>query len=160
MFVVRRARPEDAAAIAGFNRAMALETEQRVLIPGVVETGVRRLLETPALGFYGVAERAGGVVACLMVTHEWSDWRNGLFWWIQSVYVQPGSRRQGAYRQLYDFVRAQARSDPGVCGFRLYAATGNAVAHRTYTALGMMRTDYRVYEELRPGHGGVPVQAA
>jgi ribosomal protein S18 acetylase RimI-like enzyme len=86
-----------------------------------------------------------------MVTNEWSDWRNGLFWWIQSVYVQKDWRRQGVYRRLYEHVRAMAQADPGVCGFRLYVEKDNDVAHATYAALGMVQTDYLIYEELKPG---------
>ena len=116
-----------------------------------------RLLNDPSLGFYVVAERAGEVVGSLMVTNEWSDWRNGLFWWIQSVYIVPAARRQGVYRALYDFVREMARADPGICGFRLYVEKDNTAAQRTYSSLGMAPTDYLVYEELKaavPYFGG------
>jgi GNAT superfamily N-acetyltransferase len=148
---IRKAQARDADAIAAFNRAMALETEGKALIPELVAAGVRRLLEEPALGFYAVAEHGHHVVGCLMVTNEWSDWRNGLFWWIQSVYVERGWRRRGVYRRLYDFIRELARSEPGICGFRLYVEKENAVAQRTYAALGMAATDYLMYEELKPG---------
>ena len=116
-FSIRKARLQDASAIAGFNRAMALETEGRSLIPEVVQAGVLRLLDTPALGFYVVAESGDKVIACLMVTNEWSDWRNGLLWWIQSVYVEAGWRRRGVYRSLYDFVRALAEADLASAAF-------------------------------------------
>ncbi|MDP3759260.1 MAG: N-acetyltransferase [Ramlibacter sp.] len=149
---IRKAEPRDAAAIARFNSAMALETEGKALLPERVNPGVQRLLGDPSLGFYVVAEQAGsGVVGSLMVTNEWSDWRNGLFWWIQSVYIVPAARRQGVYRALYDFVRDMARADPGICGFRLYVEKDNAAAQRTYSALGMEPTDYLVYEELKAG---------
>jgi GNAT superfamily N-acetyltransferase len=147
----RRGEQRDADTIAAFNAAMALETEGKALIPEVIGAGVRRLIDTPSLGFYVVAEHAGQVVACLMVTHEWSDWRNGLFWWIQSVYVKQDFRRQGVYRRLYEHVRALASSDASVCGFRLYVENENAAAHATYASLGMKQTDYLVYEELKPG---------
>lgn len=148
---IRRAEARDAPAIAAFNQAMALETEHRALIPDLIAAGVRRLLSDPALGFYVVAEHEGQVVACLMVTNEWSDWRNGLFWWIQSVYVQAPWRRRGVYRGLYDFVREAAARDPAICGFRLYVEKDNVVAQRTYASLGMAATDYQMYEELKPG---------
>ncbi|AMO23451.1 GNAT family N-acetyltransferase [Ramlibacter solisilvae] len=148
---LRKGEPRDAGAIAAFNAAMALETEGRALIPEVIDAGVRRLIATPSLGFYIVAEHEGRVVACLLVTHEWSDWRNGLFWWIQSVYVAPDWRRQGVYRRLYEHVRELAQSEPGVCGFRLYVEKDNATAHATYAALGMSQTHYLIYEELKPG---------
>lgn len=149
--VIRKAQPRDADAIAAFNSAMALETEGRALLGERIGAGVRRLLADASLGFYAVAEHEGEVVGCLMVTNEWSDWRDGLFWWIQSVYVAPPWRRRGVYRRLYQFVRELAAADPGICGFRLYVEKENAAAQRTYEALGMTRTDYLVYEELRPG---------
>jgi GNAT superfamily N-acetyltransferase len=149
--IVRKAQAADAGTIADFNSAMALHTEGKALIPEVIGAGVRRLIEQPALGFYVVAESAGRVVACLMVTNEWSDWRNGLFWWIQSVYVEPEWRRQGVYRRLYDFVRGLAKADAAICGFRLYVEKDNKVAQATYASLGMAPTDYQIYEELKPG---------
>jgi len=149
--IIRKAERCDADAIAGCNSAMALETEGKALLPGRVNPGVLRLLNDPSLGFYVVAEQAGSVVGSLMVTNEWSDWRNGLFWWIQSVYIVPAARRQGVYRALYDFVRDMARADPGICGFRLYVEKDNTAAQRTYSSLGMEPTDYLVYEELKAG---------
>ena len=149
--VIRRAEMRDADTIAAFNARMAHETEGKELIPEVIGAGVRKLLATPTLGFYLVAEHEGRVIANLMVTNEWSDWRNGLFWWIQSVYVDAAYRRQGVYRRMYEEVRSLARADAGVCGFRLYVEKENDVAHATYAALGMQETDYFMYEELKPG---------
>ncbi|MHB1122547.1 MAG: GNAT family N-acetyltransferase [Ramlibacter sp.] len=148
---IRKAHAGDADHIAAFNRAMAWETEGKALIPELIAAGVRRLLAEPALGFYAVAEHDGEVVGCLMVTNEWSDWRNGLFWWIQSVYVTEPWRCRGVYRRLYDFIRELAQSEPGVCGFRLYVEKENTTAQRTYSSLGMAPTDYLIYEELKPG---------
>lgn len=150
-FLVRRAQPADADAIAAFNAAMAFETEGKRLLPQVLGAGVRRLLVEPGLGFYLVAEAQGEVVACLMVTTEWSDWRNGRFWWIQSVYVQPAWRRRGVFRALYRQGREAALREPDVCGLRLYVEHENAVAQSTYLHLGMQRTDYLLFEELKPG---------
>jgi ribosomal protein S18 acetylase RimI-like enzyme len=148
---IRKAERRDAADIARFNSAMALETEGKVLLPERVNPGVVRLLDDPSLGFYVVAEQAGSVVGSLMITNEWSDWRNGLFWWIQSVYVEADWRRRGVYRRMYDRIRELAQADPAICGFRLYVEKENAVAQRTYAGLGMEPTDYLMYEELRPG---------
>jgi GNAT superfamily N-acetyltransferase len=148
---IRTAGPADAAAISTFNQAMARETEGKSLIPEVADAGVLRLLQQPALGFYVVAAAPDRIVACLLVTHEWSDWRNGLFWWIQSVFVEAPWRRQGVYRRLYQHVRDLAAADPGVCGFRLYVEKDNRAAQQTYAALGMTPTDYLIYEEMRPG---------
>ena len=147
----RRGELRDADTIAAFNAAMALETEGKELIPEVIGAGVRRLLETPSRGFYIVAEHGGRIVACLMLTNEWSDWRNGMFWWIQSVYVEKDFRRQGVYRRMYEHVRELAKSEPGICGFRLYMEKDNEVANATYTSLGTKETDYLLYEELKPG---------
>lgn len=145
---VRVAVAGDAATLAGFNRAMALETEARVLETEHLLPGVEAVLRDPSNGFFVVAESGGEVVGALLITYEWSDWRNGRFWWIQSVYVRPEHRRHGIYRKLYEFVRARARTAGGVAGFRLYVERENVDAQRTYAALGMSETAYRMYEEL------------
>lgn len=148
---VRRATTGDAQALIRFNAAMALETERKVLLPDVVGPGVQHLLEHPAAGFYLVAESGGEVAGSLMVTNEWSDWRNGNFWWVQSVYVRPEFRRRGVYRALYKHLQALATHDPAICGFRLYVERDNARAQATYRAAGMDQTHYILFEELKPG---------
>ena len=148
---IRRATRRDAPALIAFNSAMALETEGKVLLPRVIGAGVRGLLRRPDSGFYTVAEREGEVIAALMVTREWSDWRNGDFWWIQSVYVRPEFRRRGVYRRLYRHLQAMAAKRRAVCGFRLYVERNNRRAQATYRASGMDRTDYLVFEQLKPG---------
>ena len=100
-------------------------------------------------GFYLVAESDDGEIAGgLMVTFEWSDWRNGCFWWIQSVYVMPAFRRQGIYRDLYGYVRKMAEERGGVCGFRVYVEKDNVSAKETYRKLGMEECDYRMFEGM------------
>jgi ribosomal protein S18 acetylase RimI-like enzyme len=148
---IRQAAAADAPVLIEFNCAMALETERKELLPEVIGAGVRALLANPAAGFYVVAEAGQRVAGALLITKEWSDWRNGSFWWIQSVYVRPEFRRQGVYRTLYRHVQSMAAKDPGVCGFRLYVERENARAQSTYTSLGMQETHYRVFEELKPG---------
>ncbi|RFC39736.1 MAG: Ribosomal protein S18 acetylase RimI [Candidatus Nitrotoga sp. CP45] len=148
--LIRLAEMRDALAITEFNRAIALETEQKELIPEVISKGVNKLLNNPDLGFYVVAERDNEVIGSLMVTPEWSDWRNGLFWWIQSVYIKPNERRKGIYTKLYNFIRESANNNPNICGFRLYVEKTNIFAKNTYEALNMIETDYRIYEELKP----------
>lgn len=148
---IRLARPADAPAIAAFNAAMALETEGKRLLPEVIGAGVRSLLRRPKAGFYLLAERASEIAGVLMITTEWSDWRNGAFWWIQSVYVRPPFRRQGVYRRLYRHVKGLAAKNRRVCGFRLYVERENRRAQTTYRALGMEKTRYLVFEELKPG---------
>jgi ribosomal protein S18 acetylase RimI-like enzyme len=147
---IRLATPADAAVLIEFNAAMARETEGKDLLPEVIGAGVHSLLANAAAGFYVIAE-AERVLAALMITKEWSDWRNGSFWWIQSVYVRPEARRQGIYRRLYRHVQEMAAKDPKVCGFRLYVERENRAAQATYGALGMKETRYLVFEELKPG---------
>src|SRR5438128_4173969 len=148
---IRRAQPRDAPALIAFNSAMALETERKDLWLRVIGAGVRGLLRRPDSGFYSVAELGGEVIAALMVTKEWSDWRNGDFWWIQSVYVRPEYRRRGVYRRLYRHLQALAAKQRAVCGFRLYVERNNRRAQGTYRASGMERTHYLVFEQLKPG---------
>ncbi len=148
---LRHATIEDAQVLADFNANLALETEKIELIPEVIRAGVETMIENPKMGFYLVVEEQGEISASLMVTTEWSDWRNGLFWWIQSVYVRPQNRRQGMYRLLYRGVISLAESETNVCGFRLYVKHGNKAAQSTYRSLGMEETEYKIFEELKPG---------
>jgi ribosomal protein S18 acetylase RimI-like enzyme len=148
---IRRATRRDARVLVAFNSAMALETERKRLMPRVIGAGVRGLLRRPDSGFYTVAELGGEVIAALMVTKEWSDWRNGDFWWIQSVYVRPEHRRRGVYKRLYRYLQRLAAKERAVCGFRLYVERANRRAQATYRASGMQRTHYLVYEQLKPG---------
>ena len=144
---VRFATKADAATIARFNQAMAMETENKVLADEVIGNGVRTLMQNPRDGFYVVAVVEGVLAASLMVTSEWSDWRNGFFWWIQSVYVDRAYRRRGLYSAMYRFVKNEATKRSDVCGFRLYVEQENVRAQKTYEYLGMTRTAYFLYEE-------------
>jgi ribosomal protein S18 acetylase RimI-like enzyme len=144
-FSLRRAQIADASVIAEFNQAMALETENKTLNPAIVQAGVLAVLNEPRRGFYLVAERAGELIGGLMITYEWSDWRNADFWWIQSVYVRPAARRQGVYAALYREIERQARA-AGACGLRLYVENDNQAAISTYSRLGMVDACYRVME--------------
>jgi len=146
---IRRANPGDTNVLIDFNREMARETEGKELDAELITAGVRALLENPTLGFYVVAEIDGEVAGSLMITTEWSDWRNGKFWWIQSVYVKPAYRRRGIYRSLHEFVKEMAGKDSTICGFRLYVESENSVAQETYLSLGMHETSYRLFEELK-----------
>jgi len=150
-FTIRQATAEDAESIAEFNRLMAFETEHKKLIPEVILTGVKTMIANPSHGFYLVAEKKGEIAGSLMITTEWSDWRNGVVWWVQSVYVRDEYRRQGIYRGLYEEVKSLSSSDESVCGYRLYVEKDNVRAQKTYESLGMIETDYLMYEELREG---------
>ena len=148
--LVRPARTDDIAHLAAWAIAMALETEHKRLDQKTVEGGVRAVFDDPGRGRYFIAERTTGddavAIGTLMLTHEWSDWRCGDWWWIQSVYVAPDFRRRGAYRALYEHVRALAEVTPRVCGLRLYVERGNVKAQRTYRNMGMHDAGYRMYE--------------
>ena len=150
-WVVRIAEPKDAETIARFNVAMAWETERKRLELPVVIEGVQAALNDPQHGFYVVAETAGGIAGCCMVTYEWSDWRCGVFWWIQSVYVKPEFRRQKVFSTLYEFLKQRASREPSVCGFRLYVEGANHTAQATYSQVGMAETSYKLFEELFDG---------
>jgi GNAT superfamily N-acetyltransferase len=145
---IRMAERGDAECIARFNEEMALETEQHQLDSAKIRNGVKAVFHNPELGFYLVTEHEGDPVACLMVTYEWSDWRNGMFWWVQSVYVQPEFRRHGIYRRMYQALKELALEKGGVAGFRLYAETENQIAHDTYRSCGMDECHYRMFEEI------------
>jgi len=144
---VRRAGKEDIEALIGFNEAMALETEGKKLFTGTLRKGVEAVFDDAQKGFYLVAEDNGRAVGGLMITYEWSDWRNAWFWWIQSVYVNPEYRGKRIYSQLYDFVKNEAAEAGNVCGFRLYVEKENTIAQRVYEKLGMNETYYLMYEE-------------
>ena len=144
---VRVASGNDAVLIGDFNSRLARETEHRDLDPALVEAGVSAALASPAYGRYLLAEIDGCVVGQLFLTYEWSDWRNGMFWWLQSVYVLPEYRRRGVFRRLHAEVLELARADGGVCGIRLYVERENAVARATYRALGFARPGYEVMEQ-------------
>ncbi len=149
---VREALAADADLLARWNAAMAWETEHKRLDPDTLARGARAVFAQPARGRYFIAQRSGAegpseAAGCLLLTEEWSDWRCGLWWWIQSVYVAPEHRRHGVYRALHAHVRALARATPEVCGLRLYVEKANARAQRTYAALGMGDAGYVVFEE-------------
>jgi GNAT superfamily N-acetyltransferase len=147
-FILREGRSGDAGIIAAFNSAMAEETEGKALDPDRIGPGVQNLLEDATKGRYWVAECAGQVIGQLMVTYEWSDWRNGTIWWIQSVYVRPDWRRNGVFRALYRHVESLASETPQVVGLRLYVEENNRRAQQTYAALGMVKPSYLVMEAL------------
>ncbi len=112
----------------------------------VVRPGVDAVLADATRGFYLVAEIEGRSAGQLMVTFEWSDWRNGLWWWIQSVYVRSEYRRRGVYSALHQHVSEAAQTAGGVCGLRLYVEQENTTAQRVYESLDMHPTRYHMYE--------------
>ena len=144
---IRKASIKDQAALVHFNQLMAMETENKKLDTNILTSGVNAVLSDANKGFYLVAETDDQDIAgSLMVTLEWSDWRNSQFWWIQSVYVTPEYRRTGVYSALYNQVKHLAENSAGVCGYRLYVEKDNEVAQKTYQKLGMKPTYYDMYE--------------
>lgn len=143
---IRAAAPTDASTIAHFNNRLAEETESRTLLPKLIGSGVAALLADPSKGRYWVAEFDGEVIGQIGVTYEWSDWRNGMMWWIQSVYVNENHRRKGVYSSLYRQVESLARSDPDVIGLRLYVEKENERAQATYSKMGMKATNYQIMQ--------------
>ena len=146
---VREARREDAATIIEFQLAMARETEELTLDRDILTRGVNALFDRPSLGRYFVVESDDRVIASLMITYEWSDWRNGMVWWIQSVYTVPEFRRRGIYAALYDHIRAKVEDDPNIRGIRLYVDNRNVDAQKVYARLGMEGEHYRVFEWMK-----------
>ena len=145
MNTVRKATAGDIQTIAQFNQAMSLETESKSLPSELIIPGVTYLVEHPDAGFYLVAETNGQLSGCLGITYEWSDWRNALFWWIQSVYVATDFRRHGVFTSMYEHVTALAKQD-NACGLRLYVEKENTQAQATYKKLDMFETHYRLME--------------
>jgi len=143
---LRRATLADAPTIVEFNRRLAWESEQLKLDLARITPGVDAVLRDAAKGFYTVAEHDGEVVGQTLITTEWSDWRNGWFWWIQSVYVREDARRGGVFKALFEKLRAEAQAEPSVIGLRLYLKTENARARKTYRSLNMTDTHYGMME--------------
>ncbi len=144
---IRIAQTDDINSLVDFNQKMALETEGKRLDGGTLKSGVEAVFHDEGKGFYVVTEDTGAILGGLMVTFEWSDWRNKWFWWIQSVYIVPEARGKGIYRQMYDFVKARAKDNGNICGFRLYVEKDNSSAQKVYERVGMESSPYLMYEE-------------
>jgi len=143
---VRDATLADLSFLVESNVAMALETEHRTLDRTLLERGVAAVFAQPTHGFYLVAEQAGRPVGCLLITYEWSDWRDGQWWWLQSVYVVPAARRSGVFRALHACIERRAAERSGVVGLRLYVESENRRAQSTYSELGMRQAAYVMFE--------------
>ncbi|NOZ04059.1 MAG: GNAT family N-acetyltransferase [FCB group bacterium] len=148
---VRRAHKSDIHALVKHNIALAAETEELHLDEKIVISGVEAVLNDPRKGIYLIAESDGEIAGQLMITNEWSDWRNGCFWWIQSVYVRPQFRKLGVYRALYQFVKELAQQETSVCGIRLYVDKNNTTAQKAYFNLGMNESHYLLFEDNLDG---------
>jgi ribosomal protein S18 acetylase RimI-like enzyme len=144
---IRRAIPTDAAIVAEYNRRLALETEETTLEMAILLPGVEAALADEAKALYFVAEANGAVVGQCMITFEWSDWRNGVVWWFQSVYVAEGWRQRGVFRALFERVLEEGEQ-AGVVGIRLYVHSENEAAQETYRRLGLSATHYLLMERV------------
>jgi len=148
MVIIRKAVPGDSEKIVSFQLAMASETEDLSLDATIVTRGVNGVFESPGRGQYFVAEDSGVVIASLLITYEWSDWRNTDVWWFQSVYVIPSYRRRGIFRLMYSYIKQEAER-LNIAGLRLYVESNNEPARKTYEAMGMSSQHYTMYEWLR-----------
>ena len=148
MISIRKANNRDAEAIIDFQKKMAWETEKLKLVPDTVEKGVNAVFANKALGQYWIAEEDGNTIASLLITYEWSDWRNSNVWWFQSVYVVPDYRRKGIFRSMYNHIKDEADKQ-NIAGLRLYVETKNTRAQRTYEALGMQNEHYTMFEWMK-----------
>ena len=144
---VREATLADADVVVEFNRLLALESEGKTLDANLLAPGVRAGLADPVKGRYFLAEADGVILGQMGVTFEWSDWRNGWFWWIQSVYVRAEARRRGIFRAIFEHIQEAARNGPEVIGLRLYVDDANRAAQETYQRMGLGRTSYFVLEK-------------
>ena len=145
----RDARRSDVEAIVEFQLRMARETEDMILDREVCGNGVAAVFDRPSLGRYFIAEQDGEPVGSLLITYEWSDWRNGTVWWIQSVYVTPQARRQGVYAGLYRHVQSLVTEDDSIRGIRLYVDLRNHAAQQVYARLGMNGDHYKLFEWMK-----------
>ena len=143
---VRHAKPEDVDTLVTFQLAMAAETEEKSLDQDLLRAGIDAVFKSPNKGFYIVAELEDRTAGGLLITYEWSDWRNATIWWIQSVYVDQSSRRKGVYRAMNDHIFNTAMARDDVCGVRLYVERTNRVAQQTYVSLDMTKSHYDLYE--------------
>ena len=146
--VIRDAAPADGAVIAEFNSRLSEETEGKSLDPALIGPGVAAMLADPLKGRYWVAEAEGEIVGQIMVTYEWSDWRNGNWWWLQSVYVREDHREKGIFGALFRYVEALARDDDSVVGIRLYVEKDNGRAQSIYDRLGFRETGYQMQQKV------------
>jgi len=147
---IREAKTSDQPLIAEFNSRLADETEGRKLDPDLIGPGVEAVLADATKGRYWLAIINGKIAGQIMVTYEWSDWRNGMLWWIQSVYVPAEFRRQGVFSALYQHVESLVKEDQNACGLRLYVENNNTRAQETYRNLAMVEPGYIVMESLLP----------
>jgi GNAT superfamily N-acetyltransferase len=149
MISIRPAKSQDISAIADFQVRLAAETENMILSTDIVSTGIQALFNDPGKGVYYVAEVRDKIAGCFLITYEWSDWRNGMVWWLQSVFVSEPFRRQGVFRKMHEYIVDTIRKDPSILGLRLYVDKSNSQAQQVYRLLGMNGDHYTVFEWMK-----------
>ena len=149
MITIRKATFHDIHILIDFQQRLAFESEGVRLDSATLKKGMRALFEDPTKGFYNVAEDGNDVVGCHMITYEWSDWRNGMVWWLQSVYVKQSHRQKGVFRKMYEDLSSVVKNDPAIIGLRLYVDKTNSRAQQVYAAMGMNGDHYTVYELMK-----------
>jgi ribosomal protein S18 acetylase RimI-like enzyme len=149
MISIRKSTPQDIGVLAAFQQALAAESENVNLDIPTVKKGLQALFDDPGKGVYYVAQLKGEIVGCHLITYEWSDWRNGMVWWLQSVYVLPAHRKSGVFRAMYDNLMNLISADPNLIGLRLYVDKTNQKAQHIYEAIGMNGDHYTVYEWMK-----------
>jgi ribosomal protein S18 acetylase RimI-like enzyme len=149
MISIRKATITDIPVLIDFQQRLAQETENVKLDAAVLEKGLNALFQDPAKGVYYVAEEGSEVIACHLITYEWSEWRNGMVWWMQSVYVKENHRGKNVFRILYNNIIDLIRKDPGLLGLRLYVDKSNARAQKVYETIGMNGEHYTVFEWMK-----------
>jgi GNAT superfamily N-acetyltransferase len=149
MITIERAQPHHIEILIDFQQRLALESEGVTLNRAMLRAGMEAMFEDPGKGVYYVAREGQEVIACHMITYEWSDWRNGMVWWLQSVYVKESYRKKGIFKMMYDNVIAIIKNDPGLIGLRLYVDKSNDRAMKVYGAMGMDGSHYTVYEWMK-----------
>jgi GNAT superfamily N-acetyltransferase len=149
MISIRKSSLKDIDVLVDFQMRLAAETESITLDPQIVKQGLEELFEEPSRGLYYVAESDGAVVGCHLITYEWSEWRNGNVWWLQSVYVRKDFRGKGVFKSMYDNLLRMIDQDPKILGLRLYVDKTNVTAQKVYSSLGMNGEHYTVYERMK-----------
>jgi ribosomal protein S18 acetylase RimI-like enzyme len=149
MISIRQAQKVDIPILAGFQLRLAEETENVMLNINIVNAGLKALLNDPSKGAYYVAEVDGIVAGCFLITFEWSEWRNGTVWWLQSVYVDTAYRKQGVFKKMHEHIMSVVSNDPALLGLRLYVDKSNTRAQKVYESLGMNGDHYTVFEWMR-----------
>lgn len=148
-YEIQIATKEHAAFIVDFQIKMALETESLTLDRNTVTKGVQAVFKNPSLGQYFIAKEKNKVIASLLITYEWSDWRNAKVWWIQSVYVCPENRRKGVFSQFYSLIKGLVEKSEDAGGLRLYVDKTNVSAQKTYQKVGMNGEHYQLFEWMK-----------